>query len=341
MSMHEGRIIYVDVNRLCCDTISIDGCYFTEDVSYSKTGLKQSGQLEHPEIGDVIVVNTDEDGGSVAEKWYSPRTMDSNNLTKFIAGYGGHINLNKHLPGDRVVSGPDGSSLFLGRGKLATVGSGPLCQTVYAGLEGLIRTVCQNFDAIGSGFRIFSINSGEEVITRLCFSGNDRNFTEGANENEDAMSENFEYQIDFTKDGITWFIGDIDSITKKRKNNLTINLLPIGDIKVICGENIIFDVFSNGIIDMIMMDADKNIVYNKTLGLNGDQVLLKEIIKGDVIRQIDGNLYENITGDIERTSNLIRQKADIIDNTSNINRKITGINMTELDTNPQAGIKLR
>jgi hypothetical protein len=341
MSYQESRIIYVDTERLCFDCISINGSFYKEDVSYSNTGLKKSGKLEHPEIGDVAVIETDEDGDTILKRWYVGRTKDKNNFAKFVSGYGGNLNLNRHLPGDQVFSGPDGAWLSLLRGRLASVGSSPLCQTIYAGLEGLIRTVCQNYDVMGSGFRVFSINSNGEVITRLCFSGSDINFAVGANENEDAMSENFEYQIDFTKEGITWFVGDIDPISKKRKNNLILYFLPIGDVKVICGNNIILELFSNGIINIEMMDDDRNLVYNKTVGVSNGQALLKEIIKGDVVRQIDGNLYENITGMIERQADVVRQKATTIDNTSTVNRKITGINISELDTNPQAGLKVR
>jgi hypothetical protein len=340
MSYHEARIIYVDVNRLCCDTISIDGNFFTEDVSYAECSLKQSGDLHHPELGDIAVIFTDEDGGSKISRWYVGRSRDDNNLTQFLSGFGGNLPLNRHLPGDRMISGPDGAFLSLLRGKLSMMGSSPLCQTIYSGLEGLIRTVCQNYDAMGAGFRVFSINSGDEVITRLCFSGSDRNFINGANDNEDAMSENFEYQIDFTQAGITVFVGDIDPTTKKRNPNLTIILKPVGDIQIVCGNYITYNIFSNGIIETVIVDDQHNTIYNKTIGGMGGQLLYKEIIKGDVVRQIDGNLYEDITGDIERNANLVRQKAKIIDNTSSVNRKAAGINISELDTNPISGIKI-
>lgn len=341
MNYHDARVIYVDVTRMCCDTISIDGAFYTEDVSYSTTGLKESGILSHPEIGDVAIVGTDEDGGSSVAKWYVARTNDDNNLTQFISGYGGNLMLNRHLPGDQVVSGPDGAALSLLRGKLATVGSSPLCQTVYAGLEGLIRTICQNYDAMGSGFRVFSINNGDEVITRLCFSGSDRNFVEGANNNEDATSENFEYQIDFTKEGMTLFVGDIDETSKKRNNNLTIYLKPEGDIQVVCGKNLLYEVFSNGIMETTVTNNAGVTLYRKTIGTDGDNLLYEEVIEGDVVRSINGNYSELVTKDREIQSSLNRHKADIIDNTSKINRKSAGMNISELDTNPNSGIKLR
>lgn len=341
MNFHDARIIYIDVNRMCCDTISIDGNFYTEDVSYTNTGLKKSGALEHPELGDVAVIGTDDDGGSSIVRWYTARTTDDNNLTKFIAGHGGNLALNKHLPGDRVISGPDGAWLSLLRGKLATVGSSPLCQTIYAGVEGLIRTVCQNYDAMGSGFRVFSINSGDEVLTRLCFSGSDRNFVAGANTNEDAMSENFEYQIDFNKEGITLFVGDIDPITKKRNPNLTAYLKPNGDIKVVCGKNIIYDIFANGIMVTTVVDDSHKTVYEKTVGQIAGMALLEEKITGDVVRIITGNLYQSISGELVTDAALVRNKADVIDNVSKINIKKTGINDSKIEIAPDSKVKIK
>lgn len=341
MKYTEGRIIYVDPSRLCCDAIAIDGFNFFEDIQYADSGLKQTGNILHPEVGDVITVEFSEDGQAKLHRYYSQRTRDNNNLTQFKAGLGGVLNINNIIPGDRTITGPDGSWLNLLRGRLASIGSTPLCQTVYVGLEGLIRTVCQNYDAIGSGFRIFSVNSGEAgITTRLCFSGTDQFLANAVQTNADALSENYEYQIDITSSGMTFFIGNIDPDSGKRVNNLVITLSPTGDVNYQVGQNIQGALYSNGGMSFYILDNSNNILYNKSISTTSDfsKIFMKEIIKGDVVREIDGNLSELITGTHTSNKDTEVSVVNTKDATITINKASIGLNVKDLSVTYNPGL---
>lgn len=337
----ETRIIYVDPSRGVFDSITIDGYNWCKDVCYINSGLKLSGDVLIPEIGDIAIVSLEEDGQAIFHKYYKARTIDDNKLTKFIYGLGGNFKSNELINGDHTITGPDGAWLNLMRGGLAGVGVSSLCQTVYVALEGLIRTISQNVDFISSGIRFYSVNDNGSIITRACFSSSDRHFATGAQNNEDAVSENFEYQIDITKDGMTFFVGDIDSTTKKRNNNLVITLKPSGDINLQCGAQIIFDLYSNGGLSYKVVDQDHKIIYNKTVATNGDRVLVKEIVKGDVVRYVDGNIQEQATGTIDRQAQSLSNSATFIDNNSTTIRNSTGLNIKEIDLAPNANVKIK
>lgn len=337
----DARIIYVDTSRLVCDAISIDGMTWIEDILYSNSGLKDSGDLYNIEIGDVIVVEIGEDGQSKLFKHYEGRKYNQDGLLESVVGIGGYLPKNKMLPGDRCITGPDGAFLNLLRGGFAAVGSSPLAQTIYLAIEGLVRTVAQNYEMISSGSRIYSINDAGKITTRACFNTTDICFSKGAKENKLLESENFEYQIDFTEDGLTIFVGDIDESTNKRNNNLVITLKRSGDINLICGKNIIFDIYSNGSCSFKMIDENQNIVYNKTVATSNGYSLVKEIMKGDFIRSIDGNFIEEITGSYERRSEISNSVSSINSINADLNIKSVGINMEEVQTKPNVSTKIK
>ncbi len=341
----EGRIVYVDPLRLVCDAIGIDGINLYEDVQYTNKGLKQSGDILHPEIGDVIIVELAEHGQKYLYKYYGQRTTTTKNLMAIQVGRGGNPNLNTNFPGDHVLTGPDGAWLSLLRGGLAGMGSSPLCQTLYLGLESLIRSVCQSYDVISAGSRIFSINTDNGIVTRLCFSGSDQLTADGYNNNPDATSENFEYQIDITSDAMTFFIGEIDDTTGKRVNNLTISLKPTGDVEFTCGPFIQGGLYSSGSFDIQMVDSGGKILYNKSVANNslthtdgGDKVLVKEVIDGNVIRTVTGDVYEMIKGTLEQNLNVHRKTVTINDLSTTINKVTAGFNMDSIQATPNAGI---
>lgn len=345
MQFVEGRIVYVDPSRLVCDAVGIDGHNLYEDIQYSNSGLKQSGSLYHPEISDVIIIELKEHGQKYLYKYYGQRTTTTQNLTAIQVGRGGNLNLNTNFPGDHVMTGPDGAWLSLLRGGLAGMGSSPLCQTLYMGLENLIRTVCQSYDVIGAGCRIFSTNTPEGVITRLCFSGTDQLTAEGYNSNPEATSENFEYQIDITKDAMTFFIGTIDPKTFKRVNNLTITLKPSGDVIYTCGKYIQGAMYSTGSIEFNILDSKQKSLYNMSIAHNDglhaggqDKVLLKETIIGDIIRNITGNVTEKISGTHETNRNLVIETANIFDTSATLKKMAVGFNMDSIQTTPSSGI---
>lgn len=334
MKFMDCRIIFSDPSRHCCDAISTDGINLFENVNYAETGLKQSGKDYHPEIGDIIVIELSDDGQVRLHKYYSYVHSDSNKETSFQVGSGPSLNKNRELSGDLALTGPDGSWLNLIRGRLAGVGAGPMAQTIWAGMEGLIRNVAMNYDTIGSGLRLFSINDNGNVTTRLCFSGTDQLVTTGYNENPLSSSENFEYQFDITKDGFTIFVGNIDPTTHKRINNLTITFNPQGDIQVISGKNTIFNMYSSGASSFKMFDDLKNIVYNKSVALvpNHTSAFVKEYIKGNVVRKIEGNLDEEITGHHHKKVDTNMVNANIIDNTTVVNKTSSSLNIPSLES---------
>lgn len=328
----DGRIIYVDTTRKIFDAITWDGNNYIKDIQYVKnSGLLESGDIYHPEIGDGVVIELLEDGQARLDRLYASRQISSDGLTSFAVGGDAAA-----LPGDRNFKAPGGAFLSLLRGKMAAVGGGPLAQTIYVGIENLIRTICSNYEAIGSGFRVFSVNDNGKIITRLCFTSQDQFAVTGYNENEEASSENFEYQIDMTSDGFTFFIGELDEITKKRKNNFVVSISQSGDILGTCGENIQFSMFSTGAFSFKILNADSKIIYNKSVALSEDSVLVKEIVNGDYIRKINGNLFESITGSHNKkcdTNILVSQVNDI---TTGINKVSASINSKDLEPAPSA-----
>ena len=328
MRYFECRVIYVDTDRNMLDAISIDQFNYFTDVGYTCTGQKNSGDLYHPELGDTIVVRLDDEGQAKFDKFYAARRVNNDGLIEHIVG---KATQEKLLPGDRIVAGPDGAILRLLRGGYAALGASPLAQTIYLALEGMVRTVAQNYEVISSGTRIYSVNNAGDIITRLCFNSSEKFFTQGANNNEGSEGENFEFQIDFSKDGFTFYAGDIGD-DGKRTNNLVINIKQSGDLKIISGNNIIIDLYSNGGYSFKVVDDSNNIVYNKTVATSSGTALVKEIVKGDYVRYIDGNLIEEVTGMIKSDANIHNINATVLDHNSTCNRNSTGINIDQIGT---------
>lgn len=333
----ECRIVYVDTSRNVLDAISIDGLNWFEDIRYTNTGLKMSGDLYHPEIGDVCICDLQEHGQVEFIKFYSARKINSDGL---VASVLGKNNIGTELPGDRILSGPDGAILKLLRGGYAGIGASPLAQTIYLAIEGLVRTVAQNYEVVSAGSRIYSTNNAGEIITRCCFNSSEKFFSEGANKNDGAEAENFEYQMEFTKDGFAIFVGDIGE-DGKRTNNLVIRMEQSGDLHVLCGKNIIFDMYSNGGISLKMVDDNNNLVYNKSIATADGMALMNEVIKGDVVRYVDGNVYEEITGERNIKAAMSSLTATVIDHNSTMMRNSTGMNVDEIEKAPVSGFKLK
>lgn len=334
----ECRVYYVDSSRYVLDAMSIDNLNWFEDVSYTKTGLKQSGDIYHPEIGDVIICNLIEDGQVEFVKFYSQRKINSDGL---VANVVGKPKIDSELPGDRIVSGPDGAILKLLRGGYAALGASPLAQTVYLAMEGMVRTIAQNYELISSGTRLYSINDGGNIITRLCFNSSEKFFSEGANKNDGAEAENFEYQVEFSSAGFNIMIGEIGE-DGKRINNLIIQMQQNGDMRVICGQFMIFDMYSNGSFEISMLDKDSNLVYNKSVTSTASgRAFINELVMGDVTRYIDGNLNEEIGGNYNIKSDIISTSASVIDNSSTLTRNSAGMNIDETDKAPVSGMIIK
>lgn len=333
----ECRIVNVDTNRNVLDAIALDGLNWFEDIFYTNTGLKQSGDLWHPEIGDVCVCELQEDGQVKFKKFYSARKINSDGLVTNVVG---KTPIGTELPGDRILTGPDGAFLKLLRGGYGAVGASPLAQTIYLALEGLVRTISQNYELISSGTRVYSTNNAGEIITRLCFNSSEKFFTEGANKNDGAEAENFEYQVEFTKLGFNIFVGEIGE-DGKRINNFILKVQQNGDLQVLCGKNIIFNMYSNGSYSLKMVDDNNNLVYNKSVATADGMALLNEVIKGDVVRYIDGNIYEEVTGERNIKAAMSSLAATIIDNNSTMTRNSTGMNIDEIEKAPVGGMKIK
>ena len=330
MRLIDVQILFVNTDRNCFDAVTLDGISNFKDIKYITTGMKQSGDIYHPEIGDIARIEVDPAGQAILKEFYSTTWRNQDNQTEYRAG---EVNFpDSALPGDRKISGPDGAYLSLDRGKRARVAGGPLAQSVYFGLEGLIRTICQNYEAFGSGFRVFSVNTDGKITTRLCFSSSDVYVAKGVNENEDAVSENFEYQIDINEDGMTLFVGKIDETTGKRKNNFTTSINRDGDLIGTCGDNIQFAMYSDGGIVKKIFDDSNRLLYSHSVSMGTEKVLVKEIIEGNVVRLINGNIYENVTGQRKITTDKNIISANINDLSTVVNRKSAALNNTELAT---------
>lgn len=333
MKFIDARILFVHTDRNCFDCFTLDGISNIKDVKYINSGLTRSGHTYDPEIGDIVKVRINDDGTAELEGFYSAFRKDDKDCTSYQSGeplFGG----DDRLPGDQRWYGPDGANLALDRGKRARLAGGPLAQSVYFGLEGLIRTICQNYEAFGSGFRILSVNTDGKVSTRLCFSSSDQLISKGINNNENAVSESFEYQIDINADGITLFVGSIDGKTGKRVNNFTATITPEGDVIGTCGEFLQFALYATGALTQKIFDKDKKLIYNKSVAKGSDGVLVKEVMTGNYIREIDGDYYENVTGTKRIMNNKNIQVSNFNDVSSEVNRKSAGLNITDLQTQP-------
>lgn len=339
--LFDAKVIYVDTQRRCCDAITIDGRTLLEDISYVNTGFKESGEIHHIESGDVIVVELGEDNQAKMKKFYIAQSTNDYNQPTYSGGSASVPVCERELPGDKIISGPDGAFMAVLRGKLLALGAGPLAQTLYSGLEGLVRTICQNYDFISSGARVYTLNDGGDILTRICISSTDLHMMKGATDNAECISENFEYQIDFSKNGISFFVGEIDKGSGKRKNNLVMNIKQNGDASIICGDNIRINMYSNGGITTKLIDNSGKVVYNRSVATNGEKVLMKEILTGDVIRLIDGNLTEEVTGTRSQKVDVSILAASTIDNTSRINRSAAGVNIKDLEIVPNVTPKIR
>lgn len=329
----ETRVIHVDTEKYSVSTISTDGRNVFDDVSYVTTGLTPGGLVEHPQYGDVIVISIEEDGQARFHKHYSSRYRNSDGDVAYKTLAEKFKNFTA-LPGDRTLQGPDGAWLNLLRGRLASVGSSPLCQTVYLGLEGLIRTVCQNYDAMGSGFRVYSLNEDGKIRTRLSFTSNDLHFVNGAD--GDCPSESFEYQIDFDTDGISLAVGKVSE--GKRKNKFSFIIRLNGEINISIGDNTQYTLYDNGMSEFLIMGPDKKDIYKKTVSVttDGASVVTNEYIKGIVNRYVDGNVNEIVKGDRTITARSLTLDAVTIETTADINKKVSGVNMSEIKKTPKA-----
>lgn len=333
----ECRVVYIDTVRNVLDAVSFDGLNWFEDVTYVNTGLKKSGSLYHPEIGDVVVCNLVEDGQAEVIKFYSQRKTDSNNLVTNVVG---KAEIGTELPGDRILSGPDGAILKLLRGGYAGIGASPLAQTMYLAIEGLVRTVAQNYEVISAGTRIYSLTVDGKVMTRMCFNTSEKFFTEGANKNDGAEAENFEYQIDIGEAGFVIFTGEIGA-NGKRTNNLTIRMKQNGDLQVVCGTKIVFDIHALGSIALKLTNNDNVPVYTKTITTTGKKCVVNERIDGDVVRNVTGNVVDNIVGQYSVNGANINMSATIINNSSTMMRNSTSINVNEIEKPPTSGMSVK
>lgn len=339
MPFIEARICYVDTGRSVCDGLSLDGNSYFENISYTNSGTKRSGEIYVPEIGDTIIVNLGEDGETTLHKFYAGRKTTPDNLVTIPTRLGDLNLANDLLPGDRMIAGPDGAFLKLFRGALAGIGSSPLCQTIYIAIEGLVRTVCQNYELSSSGMRVYSLNDNGKIITRACFNSSDTEYAKGANKNSELESENFEYQIDISSDGFTLMAGELDATTHKRKNNFVLNIKQDGDSSLLIGQQILIDLYASGAFEFTLLDKDRNTIYSKSIVASGSgEAIVKEIIKGDYIRQIDGNYYEEITGMKNSKAKANTVSADIFDVSASVNKRTSGMNVDEVKKVPTTQI---
>ena len=80
MGYLQGQIIYLDSSRNRFDAMALNGSAFFSDVEYLDTGMTPRGETDHPEIGDMVVLRSMEDGRYELEKYYHQRAYDENGL---------------------------------------------------------------------------------------------------------------------------------------------------------------------------------------------------------------------------------------------------------------------
>ena len=347
MSLVEGRVVFVDTDRNSCDVLAHDGSALYEDINYVTIGNKESGQLDVPEIGLYVIVEIGADNVGHIKKKYSARARNLDGLVEY------HSKANRikdYLPGDEALFGPDGAILELLRGRLASLGSSPLCQTIYFGLENLIRTVCQNYEAFGAGFRIYSIAEDGKVKTRICVSGTENFVTTAAQKSPLSMSEGFPYQIDFDDTGVYFFFGEVDPKTNVRANRSMIHLDPKNGIKILMGEDIangdvytkMFLGYTGILVTEIYSKKDsqgkRKKIYQKEVipaGLGAETVLVNEFVEGNVTRRITGDCSEIIDGTWGTSCKYRVFSGEVLDESSVYKRASTGINQQELSAKPK------
>jgi len=336
------RTCYVDTSRLVFDAISFDGNSFFKDVTYTNTGLKQSGSVAHMEVGDTVVIDVQGQGVNKLLEHYGSRQENKDGQVQNTVGRGGAPEAHRALPGDHFLSGPDGAFLELLRGGFAAIGASPLCQTLYLAVENLIRTVSLNSEAVTSGSRIFTINDNGVVTTRACFNSTDVCFSKGALTNPSLESENFEFQFDLTADGFTMFVGELDEETNKRKNQFVFTAKQNGDLHVISGDRILFSMYPSGALTFKMVDENRNVIYDKSvITTSEDRVVVQETIKGDYVRLVDGDVYDEVTGTRNSKAALDHTAANVIEQSSMMNRKKSGMNISEIDIVPDTRVTIK
>jgi hypothetical protein len=135
------------------------------------------------------------------------------------------------------------------------------------------------------------------------------------------------------------FVGDIDPTTLKRVNNFTISINQAGDIIGTCGKNILFNMYASGAFSYKLIDDSNNVLYNKSVALAGAQVLVKELIVGDFVRNITGNIFDEVSGSRNTKSDTELSISNTTDRTSIINKNSAAINMDDLEPAPSADFR--
>lgn len=339
MAYLEARIIHVDPERLACDAISIDGKSFVENIMYSNTGVKKSGHIHNPEIGDVIVVDVQGDGSAEMVRYYPGFRRDLKAGTSHAHAKLGYGESKESLPGDQMWASPDGAFINLLRGGMASIGASPMSQTIYCAIEGLVRTLAQNYEFISSGARVYTVNDNGNIITRLCFNSKDRAFVHSAHNNQDLESESFEYQIDFAEHGMIVFIGELNPDTLKRKDNFVMSIRRNGEASVSIGGKVFMKAIPSGAIEFSMLTENFDRPYQKTIALTSNgKVLVEELIDGDYVRKVTGNVYEEVDGMNSQKSKSHTVLASVFDVNASINRKVSGMNVDEINAAPNTDV---
>lgn len=340
MKFVKCTVIMVYSDRGVCDAISIDAINFFENISYTELGLGQSGKDSIPEINDVLVIEVEDDGTARIKRKYSNRLLMDNGLTQFQTG----SSQNQGLPGDQRFTGPDGSSLSLLSGMAAKLSATPLCQLVMLGIENLTRLITANQETITSGTRYTTISDGGNVLTRYVISSSDINFV---NSTDGQTSERYEFQFDFSSNGVDLIIGEIDSTTKKRKNHLLLNISTDNDITLKLGQDLSNNKQSieyywsyDGTFSHKVFDGNGVTVYNKTIAQSNGRALVNEYINGNFTRHITGDYLSEVDGDIiEKAASKFETVDAIHQSNATMNVNNSSVNQSILNTSPQVSVQ--
>ncbi len=287
------KIVFVHPDRKVCDATTMDGYKYITDIQYSDLGVANGGAEITPNMGDVVVIESDSfNNHKIVER--KPHRVSVDGFPGYQTAHPGN-----QLPGDQTLFGPDGSFLKALRGQFASIGANPMCQTMFIGLEGLIRTLTKNYEFISSGARFYSINDNGKVTNRLVMTSEDSLLAKG-----DQTSELFELQIDLTEDGFSMIYGVPDQEKGTRTNKFLLNINSEEGLNIQFGDDVSnkkisteFYISFDGVVSFNLYSPNGIPVYTKNFTTTEhDTVLINEFIDGTVIRKITGNLEEEVGG---------------------------------------------
>jgi hypothetical protein len=91
-----------------------------------------------------------------------------------------------------------------------------------------------------------------------------------------------------------------------------------------------------------MTNSNNKVIYNNAITVGSDNtVLMEETVVGNVIRSIQGNLDEEITGIYNLKTDTHSISSSIIEHSATLNKKTSGMNISQVDKVPSTDITVK